>query len=195
MVDTERTQTEILALLADNSAGAISPQDIRDSVVSGRANEGAGWAFYTEGTAITQGTAQAITASTRTLLLNDGLGAASHAGQIQNMIVPWSSNKLNVELNCAYNVRVTFKGQIASGVGGEYFVAELDIGGAIGVTWTGTSVFPKGAGIEHGFEFSIPMFARSTFVANGGSFYITPSVDMDLWDARVLVGRVYQPDN
>ncbi len=195
MVDTERTQTEILALLADNSSGDISAQDIRDSVVSARANEGAGWAFYTEGTAITQGTAQAITASTRTLLLNDGLGSATHAGQIQNMIVPWSSNKLNVELNCAYNVRVTFKGQIASGAGGEYFVAELDIGGGIGVTWSGTSVFPKGAGIEHGFEFSIPLFARSTFVANGGSFYITPSVDMDLWDARVLVGRVYQPDN
>ncbi len=195
MVDTERTQTEILALLADNSAGAIGPQDIRDSVVSARANEGAGWAFYTEGTAITQGTAQAITASTRTQLLNDGLGGATHAGQIQNMIVPWSSNTLNVELNCAYNVRLTFKGQIASGAAGQYFVAELDIGGAIGVTWAGTTVFAKGTGIEHAFEFSIPLFARSTFVANGGKFYITPSVDMDLWDARILVGRVYQPDN
>jgi hypothetical protein len=195
MADTERTQTEILALLADNTVGAISPQDMRDSVVSARANEGAGWAFYTESTAITQGTAQAISASTRTQLLNDGLGAATHAGQIQDMIVPWSSDKLNVELDCAYNVRLTFHGQIASGAGGEYFTAELDIGGAIGVTWEGTSVFPKGAGNDHGFEFSIPLFARSTFVANGGKFYITPSVDMDLWDVRVLVGRVYQPDN
>ena len=195
MADTERTQTEILALLADNTAGAISPQDIRDSVVSARANEGAGWAFYTEGTAITQGTAQAIAASTRTQLLIDGLGGATHAGQIQNMIVPWANDKLAVELNCAYNVRVTFKGQIASGTAGQYFTAELDIGGAIGVTWSGTSLFPKGADTPHAFEFSIPLFARSTFVANGGTFYITPSVDMDLWDARVLVGRVYQPDN
>jgi hypothetical protein len=195
MADTERTQTEILALLADNSAGAIGPQDIRDSVVSARANEGAGWAFYTEGTAITQGTAQAITAVTRTQLLNDGLGGATHAGQIQNMIVPWSSNKLNVELDCAYNVRVTFKGQIASGASGQYFTIDLDIGGAIGITWAATIVFAKGTAIEHAFEFSIPLFARSTFVANGGKFYITPSVDMDLWDARVLVGRVYQPDN
>ena len=89
----------------------------------------------------------------------------------------------------------TFKGQIASGAGGEYFTIELDIGGAIGVTWSATQVFPKGANEAHGFEFSIPLFARSTFVANGGTFYVTPSVDMDLWDARVLVGRVYQPDN
>ena len=195
MADTERTQTEILALLADNTAGAISPQDIRDSVVSARANQGLGWAFYTEGTAITQGTAQTITADARTQLLLDGLGGATHEGQIQDMAQPWHEDHLHVELDCAYNVRVTFKGQIASGAGGEYFVAELDIGGAIGVTWTGTSVFPKGADVEHGFEFSIPLFARSTFVANGGRFYITPSVDMDLWDARVLVGRVYQPDN
>jgi hypothetical protein len=195
MADTKRTQTAILALLADNTAGDIDPQDMRDSVVSARANEGAGWAFYTEGTAVTQGTAQAISSATRTQLLCDGLGAATHAGQIQDMIVPWSSNKLNVELDCAYNVRVTFKGQIASGAAGQYFVAELDIGGSIGVTWAGTTVFAKGTGIEHGFEFSIPLFARSTFVANGGKFYITPSVNMDLWDARVLVGRVYQPDN
>ncbi len=195
MADTKRTQTEILALLADNVTGDISPQDLRDSVVSNRSNQGGGWAFYTEGTAITQGTAQAISAATRTQLLNDGLGGATHAGQIQDMAVPWSSNKLNVELDCAYNVRVTFKGQIAAAGSGNYFTIELDIGGAIGVTWAATIVFAKGASLEHAFEFSIPLFARSTFVANGGTFYITPNVDMDLWDARVLVGRVYQPDN
>ena len=195
MADTKRTQTEILALLADNVSGDISEQDMRDSVVSARANQGGGWAFYTEGTAITQGTAQVITADTRTMLLNDGLGSASHAGQIQDMTIPWAGNKLIVDLNCAYNVRVTFKGQIASGTGGHYFTMELDIGGAIGVTWSATSVFPKGADTEHGFEFSIPLFARETFVANGGEFFITPDTNMDLWDARVLVGRVYQPDN
>lgn len=34
MVDTARTKAEILALLADNNAGDISPQDVRDMVVS-----------------------------------------------------------------------------------------------------------------------------------------------------------------
>ena len=195
MADPKRTQTEILALLDDNVTGDITPQDMRDSVVSARANQGLGWAFYTEGTAVTQGTAQTILADARDQMMNDGLGAATHAGQIQDMNVPWVNDKLVVELDCSYSVRITFKGQIASGAGGEHFVIELDIGGAIGVTWSATSVFPKGANEEHGFEFSIPLFARSTFVANGGTFYITPSVDMDLWDARVLVGRVYQPDN
>ena len=34
MADTERTKSAILTLLADNTSGAISPQDVRDTVVS-----------------------------------------------------------------------------------------------------------------------------------------------------------------
>ena len=195
MTDTKRTQTEILALLADNTTGEISPQDIRDSVVSGRANQGLGWAFYTESTAITQGTAQAIPADTRTMLLNDGLGPASYDGQIQDMTPAWVTNKVRTELDCAYNVRLTFKAQIASGSGGHYLTTELDINGAIGVTWASLDVFAKGAGVEHAFQYSIPLFSRSTFVANGGEFHVTSDVDTDIWDVRILIGRVYQPDN
>jgi hypothetical protein len=40
MADTQRTLSAILALLADNSSGAISPQDLRDAVVSIFANYG-----------------------------------------------------------------------------------------------------------------------------------------------------------
>ena len=34
MVDTVRTRAAVLALLADNSTGDISPQDVRDAIVS-----------------------------------------------------------------------------------------------------------------------------------------------------------------
>jgi hypothetical protein len=37
MVDTVRTRAEILALLADNISGDISPQDLRDSYVTANA--------------------------------------------------------------------------------------------------------------------------------------------------------------
>lgn len=40
MVDTRRTVTEILSLLADNSVAAISPQDLRDALVSWRSGHG-----------------------------------------------------------------------------------------------------------------------------------------------------------
>lgn len=36
MADTQRTVAAVLALLADNTAGAISPQDLRDAFVSWR---------------------------------------------------------------------------------------------------------------------------------------------------------------
>jgi hypothetical protein len=195
MADTKRTQTEILALLADNVTGDISPQDLRDAVVSGRANEGGAWAFYTESTAITQGTSIAIAADTRTQLLADGLGSATYEGQIQEMPTPWASNKLALELDNFYNVRLTFKAQIASAAGGHYITTELDIGGAVGVTWSSIDMFAKGAAVEHAFQYSVPIFARSTFVANGGTFYVEADTAMEIWDVRVLVNRVYKPDN
>lgn len=34
MAQTERSNTDIIALLADNAAGAISPQDLRDAIAS-----------------------------------------------------------------------------------------------------------------------------------------------------------------
>jgi len=40
MADTARTKAEILALMADNTVGAISPQDIRDMIVSMSAANG-----------------------------------------------------------------------------------------------------------------------------------------------------------
>ena len=162
--------------------------------VGGPVHGGHGWAFYTEGTAITQGTAQPITAATRTQILCDGLGSASYDGQIQNMAQPWTNDKVTPELNCFYNIRLTFKGQIVSGGAGHYLTVELDINGGIGVTWSGIDLFAKGADTEHSFQYSIPIFARSTFVANGGEFHVTPDVDMDLWDMRVLVNRTYIPN-
>jgi hypothetical protein len=193
MADTERTQTEILALLADNSAGAISPQDIRDSVVSARANQGGGWGNYLEGTAVTQGTAQAISASTRTQLLSDGLGLGSDESQIQDLGTVWHDDHLHLELNNAYNVRVTFKSQVAAAGSGHYFTLELDDG--VRVIWSELNVIAKGAGIEHAHSFAIPMYVWPDLVANGGAFYLTPSVDIDVWGAGVFVNRTYQPDN
>jgi len=50
MVDTIRTETQILALLADNITGDISPQDMRDIIVS----LSVGGSMYVEDAAVTQ---------------------------------------------------------------------------------------------------------------------------------------------
>jgi len=194
MADTKRTQTAVLALLADNVTGDISPQDLRDSVVSARANQGGAWAYYADGTSTTQGTAQVVLADARDQMLNDGVGR-TEIGQIQDMAAPWVNDKLVVELDCTYQVRLTFNAQISSGAGGEHLTVDMDIGGAIGVIWAGTETLAKGANEPHSYTFSIPSFAGTTFVANGGQLNITPSVDMDIWNVAVFVVRTYMPDN
>jgi hypothetical protein len=110
------------------------------------------------------------------------------------MAPAWTNDKLTPELNCFYDVRLTFKAQTATAGLGHYLTTELDINGAIGVTWSSIVVLAKGAGIEHAFSYAIPLFARSTFVANGGGFWITSDVALDVWDARVLVNRTYIPN-
>ena len=194
MADTKRTQTAVLALLADNVTGDISPQDLRDSVVSARANQGGAWAYYADGTSTTQGTAQSILADARDQMLNDGVGR-TEIGQIQDMTPPWVNDKLAVELDCTYQVRLTFEAETAAGGTGNHFTVDMDIGGAIGVIWAGTEMLAKGAGVEHSYTFSIPSFAGTTFVANGGTLYITPSVNLDIWNVAVFVVRTYMPDN
>lgn len=200
MVETKRTQTEILALLPDNNVGKVSPQDHRDAVVSARANEGAGWAFYSESTAITQGTAQGILANTRTKMLCDGAGAFTTTDQSQNMPPPaWASNAIWVEQNCAYIARLTFKAQVATAGQSHYLSVDLDIGeGGLGtgaVIWAATEVLIKGSGVEHSIQYSIPLFAKEPFPTNGGTFWIECDVAADIWDVRVLLARIYKPDN
>lgn len=47
MADTIRNMQSVLTLLADNTSGAISPQDLRGAVVS---LDDTGWAVYVEAT-------------------------------------------------------------------------------------------------------------------------------------------------
>lgn len=199
MADTVKTQTAVLASLADNNTGKINPQVHRDAVVSARANQGGGWAFYSDSVATTQGTAQTITGDERTKMLCDGLGAFTAVDQLQSMTPAWLSNALMTELNCAYVARMTFKAQIASAAVGHFLTVELDIGaGGLGsgpVVWSATEVLIKGANVEQAIQYSIPIFAKAAFVANGGTFFITSDVDADIWDMRVFLNRTYMPDN
>jgi hypothetical protein len=198
---TKRTQTEILNLLANNATRDISAQDLRDAIVSARANQGSGWEFYSDSIRTTQPTAQAISASTRTKILCDGLGAFTSTDQNADLgaTPAWSGDSLQVELNSAYIVRLSFKIQTGSAGSNNYFETDLDIGsGGLGtgpVVWKQLDPLIKGSGIEHSVAYAIPLFAKDPFPANGGSFFLTSNVDVDLWDVRVLIARIHKADN
>jgi hypothetical protein len=200
MADTKRTQTQILTLFADNQNRQIGEQDLRDGVVSGRANQGDGWEFYSDSVRTTQGTAQQVTAATRTKLLCDGLGSFTTTTYNTDMEGPiWTANQLNPILHSAYIFRLTFKCQTAAGGQSNYFELDMDIGaGGLGtgpVVWKTIETLVKGAGVEHAEQFAIPAFAEAPFPANGGSFWITPNVNLDVWDVRIFAARIYKADN
>ncbi len=82
MADTPRTRAQILTLLADNSAGEISPQDMRDAIVS---------LFGVYGIIRTVGNAtiQALTAATPAKLANfseNGVGVGATPDYQNNKI-------------------------------------------------------------------------------------------------------------
>ena len=196
MTDTKRTQAEILALLADNTTAQISPQDLRDSVVSARANQGLAWAYYKDIEFTSEANSDLFAADTRKQLTNDGVLRTVET-QMDNMIRPWSSDTVNVELHDLYDIRVTFKAETTASGAGNYFDIELDIAGAQDVIWASTSIMAKGADIEHSFSYNLSVFAGSDFVTNGGKFYITSRTPMALkvWACDVLINRTYKADN
>ena len=74
MADTRRTLTAILALLADNTAGDISPQDMRDAITSASPEYGALYIDTASTTTITgAGTPTKAAGATTSLGGSDGM--------------------------------------------------------------------------------------------------------------------------
>lgn len=201
MVDTERTQTEILALLADNTTGLVSPQDHRDQVVSARANQGDGWGLFVDNARRTEGTALSIPAMTRTKLLNDAAHVLTDLADIQGIAGIWNpaSNLIEPEARSAYEFRMNLVVDTTSGTGEHWIELDLDTGGGIGeggsVPWKATRGLIKGANFHHHFEFNIGIGADTTFMTNGGSFHLNASVAVEVWAFEIYVARVYKADN
>lgn len=200
MPDTKRTQSEILGLLPDNTTRLISPQDLRDTVVSQRANQGLGWEFHTE-TDVTESAAQSIAADTRTKIECDGVGTLSATDQntdIGSAVWDGTNHKFVPELNSAYLFRITFRVKTVT-AGNNWVEVQLDIGsGGLGtgpVIWGTTCPLIKGPNIIHEMQYSIPLFAKAPFPTNGGTFFIESNVAITLWDVRVFFARIYKPDN
>jgi hypothetical protein len=193
MTDTVRTQSEILALLADNTTGDISPQDIRDMVVSAYADTGHGWAFYADGEFTSEGDSDVFAGDTRKKLTNDG-AARTVDSELNGIATPWVGDTVIVDLNSFYIVRLGFHAETTASGAGNYFDIELDIAGTQQVIWAATNVMAKGANIEHRFQWAIPIFAGTDFDTNGGEFYVTSRTPMELkvWGTDISIARTYK---
>ena len=114
MADTSRTLAAVLALLADNSTGDISPQDIRDAIVSVFANYAA---IGVEGGSTAQ-TSISATPAKVTGFTTDGLhaGALTHNAANDKLTATVAGTYLIV-WSCSFygTTAKTFLGEIYAG--------------------------------------------------------------------------------
>ena len=159
-----------------------------------RAPFNGGWLNYQDATH-TQGSPQAITADTSTLLTIDGEGS----GTVQRFrrgidASVWSGNTFRPEaVGEAYLVRVTMK--VAKATSSETTL-ELDLG--IGQSF-GTIIaderrrLTKGQGVTDNLTFVFPIFCMETFGTFGGRFYILASENVNLWAKSIFIQRTFTP--
>lgn len=151
-----------------------------------------GWEHIADAT-YTSGSPRAILASARTQITIDGAGTATEQGYLPEGVTGfWNIG--NNQFGPAnegdfYDVRLQFK---CSTAGTSAFVdCELDIGGSLGTIVQETRPILKAGAATNSIMFSWPVFTLGTFIANGGTFYITPSDDTDFWDFTITIVRVH----
>jgi len=150
-----------------------------------------GWGNY-ENSSYTSASPLALTASTRTKLTIDALGAGTNetylpeAGSlwdnVNNKITPYTEGDM-------YDIRLRFKA--LPGVSDGYITGEVDIGGSEGVILEQTQRFLKGA-VEQSMLFVATIFTLNTFIANGGSIYLESSINVDIYDIGLLINRTHK---
>lgn len=103
------------------------------------------------------------------------------------------TSKLTPELDGDYYIfAIRFNAKNSATLGG-YMDFGIDVGGAVGVIFKETLIFPKGAGVEHNFTVSCPGYTAATFIANGGLVKLTAGGgDLDIYDIEYQITRVHK---
>ena len=175
-------------IMKDGKAYKATREQVRQGM-------GLGWLWYTDSVHTTSNR-QAITAGTRTLITIDKLGAATDT-RFQDGIPleTYDNNTLYPQaVGETYSLRLQFKISPTASATGQYINIELDIGdGGSVIVYNQTRPTAKGQGVTDLVTLPIPIFCLETFFANGGKFYIIPSVGIDLWDKAIFIQRVSQP--
>jgi hypothetical protein len=212
MVDTIRTQTDLLDVFKDDQApGSIVAQDVRDLIVSGPLllESVYGWEFILDAEYISQGLARSITGGTKTQVTMDGL--AENSRYLAGFQGAWNTttNKVDPGLLNGFGI-IRFAVSAWSDAGAtNRFDVELDAGTLGGspivlgspqlnsnVIYQQTAVFSKGTGASNAqsFNFIIPLFVGPDFATNGATLFITPQNDASFYQFAFTGIRLFVPN-
>lgn len=191
MVDVVRTRSELInTIFADGQgAGAITPQDMRDFVLS--AYGLSGWADYTDDQ-YTTGSAFSVSANTRTKIPNN-------AGTKREQELPLDypnglyddvTGKILGQPGDSLLITVEFKIRRASGNGSFLLTSDFDIGGVI------PPLYPRVQSLagqsEQNVTFTTAVFTLDTWAANGADFNVESSVAVELFGIRYVIHRLHK---
>lgn len=152
-----------------------------------------GWAQYS-GSTYTSGSPLVINATTTAVLPNNG-ASSSITSQLPTGVTAFvntANGKITPQLDGDfYVIDIRFKAT-SSSVDGVIDVG-IDIGGAQGIIRQHTVALRKGIGVEQRVALSFPVFAGSTFVANGGEVKVTSIVgNTSIYDITFVVDRTHK---
>lgn len=156
----------------------------------------AGW-INSADSQYTVGSPRVILAGVRSQITINGLGATTNIAFANGMHSDvWSGNVFRpTAVGEAYTVRLNcLIAQTNAGVGA-YVNFEADIG-TPGVPFIAASEsvsLLKGQGVATQLTISAPFFCLDTFGLNGAKLYITPSVDITVWNFAIFIQRTFRP--
>lgn len=154
-----------------------------------------GWGHWAD-SVHTSGSPQEITGGARTQFTVDGLGATTETSMLPGEDSGVFSSSVihpnNIGDAFMLRIRITVVPQAVSQ--GEYVEVHLDIGSGSQVNIVTDRIeLTKGIGVAHVKALSFPIFCMSTFNANGGVIYITPSIDVNVYDKSIYLQRTFRP--
>ena len=150
------------------------------------------WAYYADNQ-YTEASPRAITSATRAKITINGSGSATDTSNLPVGVDLWDTvnNIVTPEAEQdALMVRLTYKCSTAGT--NAYVTHDLDIGGALGVILEENRRIFKESEATNRMVISWPVFCGSTFFANGGELYVTPSADIEAWDFAVSITRMHK---
>ena len=153
-----------------------------------------GWTLQDDA-AHTSAAPLAIAATTRQLMTIDGFGSGTNTTYrpaiMENI---WANDRINpIVEGETYSLRLDFILRPSVTTAG-YATLDLDIGSGSQINIVSRRIdLSKGSGVEHDISVAFPIFCLATFNANGGRFFITPTINVDLYDKSIFIERSYVP--
>jgi len=186
MVDTVRTIAEIQALLADNTTGAISAQDVRDMLVS---LDDTGWGSYAD-TVYTEASPFSVAEATDTVVPNNA-GTKIETHKPRDVATFYNGATITGRNGDGIIVSVVLKAKPTS-VAAQSMDFWFDIGDGIGRIFPHIEGFPKGNGIERPINFSISGYTLDTWESNGATLYVSADGPIEIYDISYVITRTHR---